>query len=112
MANPANKFLIACIGLCLATPALANDLFIPNQPYYDDMSRSDSIALNAGDATQSNITIHAEEVWPSYVNDTHIHTDGVAGELVIKKLKARHSPAPPPPPPSITINAGPIPAAP
>jgi hypothetical protein len=112
MATPTSKFALAFAGLCLiAAPALADHKdgkkHYNNEPYYDAMSRSDFIALNAGDAPQANITIQADDVWPSYVNDTHIHTEGVVGELVIKKFKARNAPAAAPPAPSITINAGP-----
>ncbi len=118
MATPINKTLLVHAGFCLlAAPALAEHRdgkkHYYNEPYYNAMSRSDFIALNAGDAPQANITIHSDEVWPSYVNDTHIHTDGVVGEQVIRKFKARHAPAAAAPAPSITINAGaPAPAAP
>lgn len=117
MATLTNKSLLVFTAFCLfAAPVFAEHKdgkkHYINEPYYNALSRSDFIALNAGDATQSNITIQADEVWPSYVNDTHIHTDGVVGEQVIKKFKARHAPAAAAPAPSITINAGPPPAAP
>ncbi len=118
MATPASKSVLFIAGICLAAaPALADHKHGKkhhyNEPYYNELSRSDFIALNAGNAPQANITIQADEVWPSYVNDTHIHGDGVNGELVIKNFKARHAPAAAAPAPSITINAGAVaPAAP
>lgn len=118
MAIPANKTVLFIAGFCFAAaPALADQKngkkHYYNEPYYNELSRSDFIALNAGNAPQANITIEADEIWPAYVNDTHFHADGVNGELVIKNFKARHAPAAPAPAPSITINAGaPVAAAP
>jgi hypothetical protein len=117
MATPTNNFVlaIACLGV-IATPALADHIdgkkhYHNNQPYYDEMSRSDFIALNAGDAPQANIAIQADDVWPSYINDTHFHTDGRTGEkTTIEFLKRRASP-PNQPAPSIVINTGGAPPA-
>ncbi len=109
MARPTNKSLLILAGFCVcATPALAESEDVlkhyKNNPYYDEMSRSDFIALNAGDAPQSNITIHAEEVWPSYVNDTHFHTDGVDAEKIMVEFHKRRATPPKEPSSAPLIN--------
>ena len=118
MATPANKAFLIIAGFCFAAaPALADHKngkkHYYNEPYYNELSRSDFIALNAGNAPQANITIEADEIWPAYVNDTHFHTEGVVGEKIINEFrKRRASPPAQPAGPTITINAGGPPATP
>jgi peptide deformylase len=84
MAFPTSKFLIVTAALLVVgSGAVAEN--------YDELSRSDSISVNAGDANAANMAIQAEDMWPSYLNQTHIHTDGTQMELVIKKFHKRHS---------------------
>lgn len=109
MANQTSKFLIAVIGagvLGFANPARAQEDV--TDPYYNGASRSDFIALNAGDAPQANIAIQTPTPWPYYINDTDIPMDGTPGVDLIRKFLNRHAAEPPPPGPSITINAGPV----
>jgi hypothetical protein len=84
MALPTSKILIATAALLVSASGAVSDNF-------DELSHSDSISVNAGDANAANIAIQAEDLWPSYLNKTHIHTDGAQMELVIKKFHKRHS---------------------
>ena len=76
--------LAACGMVALATPALAEDYI------YNYNSRSDFISLSAGDAPQANITIQSPTPWPSYVNDTHIHTPARQGVSALEKMFKRY----------------------
>jgi hypothetical protein len=90
MANPTNKFVMALFGFAvLAGPAVAKDAY--NQPYYNDASRSDFIALDAGDAGQHNIAVQTPTPWPSYINDTDIPMAGDAGALIYGEYLGRHA---------------------
>ncbi len=65
MANPANKFLLtAAVLSSISSIAVAQD--------YTELSRSDFITIDAGDAPQSNIAIQTPTPWPDYINDTDI----------------------------------------
>ena len=112
MANQANRLTL--IAVCIAGFAGSAQaehkgrtwLNSLNEPYYDEMSRSDFVALNAGDAPRSNITIQAPTPWPEYVNDTDIPMDGVTGELVIQNFFARHAKPAASGAPVINLNMG------
>jgi hypothetical protein len=65
MANPASKILFtAALLSSVSSVALAQN--------FDEMSRSDFISIDAGDAPQSNIAIQTPTPWPEYINDTDI----------------------------------------
>ncbi len=97
MANPANKIsLIAALALCASAGlALADN--------YDDLSRSDFISTNAGDAGAANVAIQSDNLWPTYLNKTHIHTSGIQSELVMDQYYSRHAKEEAPPPYVINI---------
>jgi hypothetical protein len=90
MTSPTSKLLIVSAALAaLASPVFAQDAY--NDPNYDYGSRSDFISLNAGDANSANIAIQTPHPWPSYINDTHIHSDGTNAEIVMQKYKTRNA---------------------
>jgi hypothetical protein len=75
-----------------------------SQEDWGELSHSDTISTNAGDANAANRAMQTEDFWPPYLNQTHIHTDGTQMELVIKKFHKRH--AADAQPPSTVINIG------
>jgi hypothetical protein len=94
MANPTNKLrvvLLASVAVSVLAfaPAFAQDYY--NQPYYNDASRSDFIALDAGDSSQTNIILQADTPTPRRINDTHIHSNGTAGMAIYEEFLRRHA---------------------
>jgi hypothetical protein len=80
-----NSVALAAIGLLsLSTPVMAED-------YHTNYnSRSDLISLSAGDAAQANIAIQHPTPWPSYVDDTHIHTPARIGVSALENMFKRY----------------------
>ncbi len=60
-----NKLLLtAALLSSVSSVALAQN--------YDELSRSDFVSIDAGEAPQANITIQSPTPWPAYINDTDI----------------------------------------
>ena len=59
---------------------------------YDELSRSDSISLSAGDANRANTAIQTPTPWPRYLNDFDFDMPGQQGvdlmENYLKKFAA------------------------
>lgn len=53
---------------------------------YDYADRADTISIGAGDANRANIAIQTPTPWPSYVNNTTIHSSGDLGLTAMEKL--------------------------
>jgi hypothetical protein len=97
MARRPSEFAIAILMLAMAAaPAVAQN--------YDDLSRSDTISMTAGNAAQSNITIQTPTPWPPYVNNVRIPGNGERGVLTIEQLNLRY--AAPQSSPQTVINIG------
>ena len=83
MAHRTNRFVLAIVMVGAAAPAVAQN--------YDDLSRSDTISMSAGNAAQSNIAIQTPTPWPPYVNNVRIRGNGERGALTIEQLNARYT---------------------
>lgn len=89
MAHLKSKTLLVFAFLAAAAgPAAAQ--------YYDGLSRSDGIAISAGDANAANTAIQTPTPWPPYVNDVSIERNGIHGAAVMeqfyKKYEAQAAP--------------------
>lgn len=104
MANPTNKFVLGVVALALsAGVALAENAW-PEEPYYNWASRTDGIAVTAGDANRSNIAIQTPTPWPYYLNDTDFEFNGQPAEDLMRKYYGRNAKAAPAP--TTVINIG------
>ena len=99
MAHRTNRLVIALLMLgAIAAPAVAQN--------YDELSRSDTISISAGNAAQSNIAIQTPTPWPPYVNKVRIPGNGERGVLTIEQLNARYAPQQSVPQTVINIGSG------
>ena len=63
-------YLVALLAV-IAAPAYGQN--------YDELSRSDSISLSAGDANRANTAIQTPTPWPRYLNDFDFDMPGQQG---------------------------------
>ena len=76
-----NKFSkLAGISTLLATTVLVSSC---NQA----ISRRDSLSPSFGNAMASNTALQTIDPWPRYVENTHIHTDGVKTGNAIERYQ-------------------------
>lgn len=85
MALRRNSILAGALAAAfVSAPALADG--IPNNYIYDYMGHGDSITIGLGDSQASNIVIQHPTPWPSYINNTRIHTTGQQGIDALKLM--------------------------
>lgn len=78
-------YLVALLAV-IAAPAYGQN--------YDELSRSDSISLSAGDANRANTAIQTPTPWPRYLNDFDFDMPGQQGvDLMENYLKKFAAPA-------------------
>jgi hypothetical protein len=58
-----------------------------DDPYEQNVARSQSITLSAGNAPKSNEAIQVIDPWPRYVYDTHIPGDGERLAAAVDRYK-------------------------
>lgn len=98
MAHHRSKALLILAGLAAAaSPAFAQ--------YYDELSRSDGIAISAGDAKAANLAIQTPTPWPPYVNNVTIPGIGRHGAAIVENFYKKYD-APAPSTGSTIINIG------
>lgn len=88
MANLASRILLAAVLLSsVSDVALAQN--------YNELSRSDFVTIDAGEAPQANIAIQTPTPWPAYINDTDIDISvyGSRGVAVFDESYRRGKPA-------------------
>jgi len=78
MVRPASKFVFIALLFAAPAPALAQD--------YEYADRSDFVSMSAGSASAANTAIQTPTPWPSYVNETHIHTPSRQGVSALDKM--------------------------
>ena len=64
---------------------------VVSNPYYSGLDRSDTIAIDAGDAAAANIAVQTPNPWPDYLNDTEIENSGTMADQVMQEFYARHA---------------------
>jgi hypothetical protein len=92
MASPTSKLVLGAFVLTLsAAPALADGASAYYYgTYYDYGSRSDGIAISAGDASAANLAIQTPTPWPPYVNDVNIPGIGRHGVAIIDNFYKKY----------------------
>jgi hypothetical protein len=58
-----------------------------DDPFVQNVARSQSITLSAGNAAKSNEAIQIIDPWPRYVYDTHIPGDGQRLAAAVERYK-------------------------
>jgi len=66
--------LIAVLSLAVLAGCSAGPPF--DDPFAQNLQRSQTITLSAGNAKDANAAIHVIDPWPPYVYNTHIPGDG------------------------------------
>ncbi len=75
------------LTIIASTAAGCNRALPFDDPYEQNVARSQTITLSAGNAPKSNEAIQVIDPWPRYVYDTHIPGDGQRLAAAVDRYK-------------------------